>query len=171
MKNLFKTTLFIAALTSIIACKNDAEKNNETAPAASKMTSSSDLTFEDKNVAVQFQHYIHIKTALVNSNASEAQAGAKMLLDEATDENIKKILSDLSSNEDLEKQRELFSDLTKAMTPLVKETISGGEVYQQFCPMAFDNTGGYWLSKNEEVRNPYYGDRMLKCGRVTETIK
>ena len=37
--------------------------------------------------------------------------------------------------------------------------------------MAFDNTGGYWLSNSKEVRNPYFGNSMLKCGEVKETIQ
>jgi len=43
-------------------------------------------------------------------------------------------------------------------------------VYKQYCPMAFDGKGAFWLSSSEEIRNPYYGDKMLKCGRVEETI-
>lgn len=37
--------------------------------------------------------------------------------------------------------------------------------------MVFNNKGGYWLSTEEEILNPYYGDKMLHCGKVTETIK
>jgi Cu(I)/Ag(I) efflux system membrane fusion protein len=43
-------------------------------------------------------------------------------------------------------------------------------VYVQHCPMAFENTGGDWLSDSEKILNPYFGDMMLHCGRVTETI-
>jgi len=44
-------------------------------------------------------------------------------------------------------------------------------VYLQFCPMANGGKGASWLSKDEEIRNPYFGSRMLKCGRIKETIK
>ncbi|MDB4999425.1 MAG: hypothetical protein JWR76_502, partial [Mucilaginibacter sp.] len=27
------------------------------------------------------------------------------------------------------------------------------------------------LSETEEVRNPYYGNEMLECGKVTATLK
>ncbi|MFT4674108.1 MAG: hypothetical protein ACI9R6_001009, partial [Saprospiraceae bacterium] len=30
----------------------------------------------------------------------------------------------------------------------------------------FNNTGGYWLSNSKEIRNPYFGSKMLKCGRI-----
>ena len=37
--------------------------------------------------------------------------------------------------------------------------------------MAFEGKGDYWYSTSEEIRNPYFGDKMLKCGRVDETIE
>ena len=30
--------------------------------------------------------------------------------------------------------------------------------------MAFNNEGAYWLSDAEQIRNPYFGDKMLTCG-------
>ncbi|MFP4580962.1 MAG: efflux RND transporter periplasmic adaptor subunit [Candidatus Sumerlaeia bacterium] len=35
-----------------------------------------------------------------------------------------------------------------------------------YCPMAFDNLGAEWLQTNEDLRNPYFGDQMLKCGEM-----
>lgn len=46
----------------------------------------------------------------------------------------------------------------------------GGTVYQQFCPMAFDNAGANWLSAHVEIRNPYFGNNMLECGEVKDSI-
>ena len=34
-----------------------------------------------------------------------------------------------------------------------------------------DGKGADWLSKENVVKNPYYGSMMLGCGKVTETIK
>ena len=112
-----------------------------------------------------------MKTALVNSDVNEAQSGAKMLMDNTDDADLKGILYKISETNDIEIQRTLFSDVTEKMTSVVEKSISNGEVYKQFCPMAFNNKGGYWLSKDEEIRNPYYGNKMLKCGRISETIK
>jgi hypothetical protein len=36
--------------------------------------------------------------------------------------------------------------------------------------MAFDDKGAYWLSEMKEIRNPYFGDRMLKCGETREMM-
>jgi len=36
--------------------------------------------------------------------------------------------------------------------------------------MANNDNGAFWLSSEEQVLNPYFGDMMLKCGMVTDTI-
>lgn len=46
----------------------------------------------------------------------------------------------------------------------------GGKVYQQHCPMAFDNTGANWLSQQSAIRNPYFGDDMLDCGETRDSV-
>ena len=45
-----------------------------------------------------------------------------------------------------------------------------GTLYKSHCPMAFDNKGAYWLQTDEDIRNPYFGASMLKCGEVVEVI-
>ena len=42
------------------------------------------------------------------------------------------------------------------------------KIYLTFCPMAFDNKGGYWLQDSEEIKNPYFGAKMLKCGEIKD---
>jgi len=43
-------------------------------------------------------------------------------------------------------------------------------LYVQYCPMANNNNGAYWLSKEAQIRNPYFGDKMLRCGEVKQTL-
>ncbi|MCL6266368.1 DUF3347 domain-containing protein [Flagellimonas myxillae] len=159
------------AFASLVSCKNETKDNTSTSDSNTETTKIVGLSFSDDNVSKQFQHYIHVKTALVNSNAEEAQSGAKMLMENTDDAALKGLLSKISETGDIEAQRTVFSNVTEKMTAIVGASISSGEVYQQFCPMAFNNQGGYWLSTEEEIRNPYFGDKMLKCGKVTETIK
>lgn len=169
MKNVIKTTVLMLALVSFVSCKN--ETKNDKNISNSDTATMAELSFEDENVGKQFQHYIHLKTALVNSDMDEAKSGAKMLLENSDDTALKGLLSKILDASEIEEQRTLFSDVTEKMTAIVNESISSGEVYQQYCPMAFNNDGGYWLSTEKEIRNPYFGDKMLKCGRVTETIE
>ncbi len=46
----------------------------------------------------------------------------------------------------------------------------GAPVYRIHCPMAFDNKGADWLSPDDKVLNPYFGDKMLRCGEVVGQI-
>jgi hypothetical protein len=72
----------------------------------------------------------------------------------------------------IDHQREHFITLSNNMTALVKSLkINEVATYLQFCPMANDGKGAYWLSKDNKVKNPYYGKAMLTCGSVKETLK
>ena len=46
----------------------------------------------------------------------------------------------------------------------------GKTVYYQFCPMAFDSKGAYWLSESNSIQNPYFGKKMIDCGETKETL-
>jgi len=69
----------------------------------------------------------------------------------------------------IDHQREHFKMLSKDITDMVAITGTKNTLYQQFCPM-YDK-GSAWLSQKDEVRNPYYGSKMLKCGKVQKTIQ
>jgi hypothetical protein len=102
--------------------------------------------------------------ALDNSTVSAAEVKAfepfrqKLLADAAA----------INATNDLNKQRELFSSLSNNMISVVKAaSMSDKEIYVDYCPMKKK----YWLSADKAIKNPYYGNKMLTCGNVTETIK
>ena len=68
-------------------------------------------------------------------------------------------------------ERAAFEKLSIALYEVVKSN-GGNEmaIYKIHCPMAFDNKGAYWLSEEKEVKNPYFGDKMLDCGEVEEEL-
>ena len=84
------------------------------------------------------------------------------------DESLKKIEG--SSNRD--QQRLEFINLSKALINAVQSfgTDINSPLYVQFCPMANDNKGATWISKDENIINPYFGDMMLTCGSVESVI-
>ncbi|MGD7651750.1 MAG: hypothetical protein ACQCXQ_00950, partial [Verrucomicrobiales bacterium] len=45
-----------------------------------------------------------------------------------------------------------------------------GDLFVVHCPMAFGGKGGDWLSAVPTVLNPYFGDAMLTCGNLTDTL-
>ena len=76
----------------------------------------------------------------------------------------------------IEQARQGFALLSEEMAAVLRTAAGGGTgraagpVYRVKCPMAFDNRGATWLQNDKKVTNPYFGDRMLRCGSVVETI-
>ncbi len=171
------TTIIVISLASC----GDANKKQDTnmgtpAEIGAKKESSpeiADASFSDGMTGKVFQNYQQIRMALVKSDAEEVNLAAGNLAESFNGEReeMKSMAMAMVDAKDIENQRELFSQLAEKVEPLFKESISEGAIYKQFCPMAFDGKGGYWISDVEEIRNPYYGEKMLKCGKVTETIK
>jgi hypothetical protein len=75
----------------------------------------------------------------------------------------------ISKTTDVDVQRDQFESLSTNMIALAKAT-KPAKTYVQFCPMAADGKGAFWLSGQKEIKNPYYGSKMLKCGSVKEEI-
>lgn len=72
----------------------------------------------------------------------------------------------------LEARRTSFKMVSDQLYDLLQNTgLKGSTVYRQHCPMAFGDRGAYWLSDNAEILNPYFGDEMLHCGSVTDTLR
>lgn len=133
--------------------------------------------------------YLGLKEALVATDSKEAIAGSKTVktaMDKVKMELLKgdahmmwmdmmkpinNNLDKIIASSDIEVQRLAFSDLSDALySTIIAFEISGLNINYQFCPMAKNNTGAYWLSTDSEIRNPYFGDKMLKCGETKETI-
>ncbi|SDS02816.1 DUF3347 domain-containing protein [Christiangramia echinicola] len=138
-----------------------------------EMAQTSTAEFNNEKVHKAFQQYISVKDALVQTDAEATSNAAAELQTTLQEENseIAEIAGRLSAEKNVNVQREIFSELTAAMDPVLKGAISSGKIYKQFCPMAFEGKGDYWYATSEEIRNPYFGDKMLKCGRVDETIQ
>jgi Cu(I)/Ag(I) efflux system membrane fusion protein len=47
--------------------------------------------------------------------------------------------------------------------------LENDRVFKNFCPMAFNDKGAFWLSEIKDIRYPHYGSAMLNCGEVKET--
>jgi hypothetical protein len=77
----------------------------------------------------------------------------------------------IAGTKEIERQREHFAALSKDLYPVVKIFKADQTLYYQHCPMYNDGQGADWLSKENAVKNPYYGSSMLTCGKTTETIK
>ncbi|WP_245896391.1 DUF3347 domain-containing protein [Flavobacterium sediminis] len=70
----------------------------------------------------------------------------------------------------IDHQREHFEALSIDITDIVALLGTDKVVYQDFCPMANNNKGASWLSEVKEIKNPYFGSKMLKCGTIKKQI-
>ncbi|MFB6456664.1 DUF3347 domain-containing protein [Chitinophaga sp. Hz27] len=75
------------------------------------------------------------------------------------------------NNGNIAHQREHFAQMSEDMYALVKAFGAGQPLYHDHCPMYDDNKGAMWLSETQEVKNPYFGQKMAGCGAVKEIIK
>ncbi len=134
--------------------------------------------------------YFELKNSLVKSDFELTQSNTKKLetilnkidmkiLDEDAHSvwmeqysKLKKDIGQLQTAKDIEKQRELFSALSNHIIETVETFgLKIETVYVAYCPMALGDKGAYWLSEIEEINNPYFGDKMLRCGEVKKKIK
>lgn len=136
-----------------------------------------------------FDAYFMLKDELVNTDATAAADKAKTLSDAIKNVGMEKLSSDvhavwmkvfndlkkdaelMMTTKDVEKQRSRFITLSHNMYDLIKIAGTGETIYYQFCPMANNGKGANWLSRDNNIKNPYYGSDMLTCGKTVETIK
>ncbi len=83
---------------------------------------------------------------------------------------IKKSLMAISVNKEIEKQRAEYEILSNALISSAKAFGVKNKLFIVYCPMANNDKGAFWLSEQNEVMNPYYGDMMLHCGEVKDSI-
>ncbi|MBL4723987.1 MAG: efflux RND transporter periplasmic adaptor subunit [Lutibacter sp.] len=139
-----------------------------------------------KNV---FENYNVLKDALVNDDNSTAQKSANDLIATLKKVDMKLLTQNeshnlwmgilaalnsavegISNSTDIKTQREYFISLSNNISKSVELFGINQKIYKQFCPMANNDKGAFWLSTEEQIRNPYFGEMMLKCGSVEGII-
>lgn len=87
-------------------------------------------------------------------------------------ENIEESIEKILDAPDKEEMRVYFEPLSEAFIETARTLGAIGQTwYVTFCPMYDDDRGAYWLSEFKEIKNPYFGDMMLRCGEVRETLR
>lgn len=116
--------------------------------------------------------YFDVKNALVSDDVAKAKQAASSLSGTtgAYSNTLNASLQTIASTDDIEAQRAAFETLSINLYGLAKDGGAGLTIYKQYCPMAFDDKGAFWLSDKKEVLNPFFGASMLRCGSVKETI-
>ncbi|MCF3107565.1 DUF3347 domain-containing protein [Niabella sp. CC-SYL272] len=163
---------------------------DSTAPAAGNTPGSGDAkttTQETKrfSVAPIVTAYLALKNALVEDNGSAAADAGKKLLATFKGVDMKGIPADqhkgymdiaddaMENSEHIgdnagkiEHQREHLASLSKDMNDLIALFGAPQKLYQDKCPMFNEGKGAIWISETREIKNPYYGSKMISCGSV-----
>lgn len=193
---LYSVILFGAIVVLLTACGGSTKDEKAVHGHDDESVTSSDEPATKAPAAFQsqmgelFTNYVLLKDAFVLSDVTKVKSAAAevksalgsvdmtLVTGEAHAhwmeymDGIDKALIEIQGTDDLEAQRASFSILSDYVYKSVKEFGTGGiTAYYEYCPMAFDDNGGYWLSDSKEIRNPYFGDKMLKCGSVKEVIE
>jgi len=164
--------------------------SNMNSKMTEKATVASSIKVEHSlSVTAIIDNYLALKNALVDDNSKKAASSGKMLLDalrkfdlsgqpESKQKELKDILDDAKENAEhisengdkMDHQREHFEILGSDLKDLIFITGADRTLYLINCPTYNNNKGGKWLSESKEVKNPFLGSKMLKCGSIVQEI-
>jgi len=192
------TKLKIWAILGLFAlvfasCKNNKSSDTEEKDDASKTPASKGISYSPAftdSFRLVLNRYYDLKDAFVKSDTAtihktglamkeavavfslkEAEGKDSLIYQAVQDKpaDLLRGLEELLKENDIEKQRTSFEMISQAMYDLLQSLKpSGIHAYNQFCPMAFEDKGAYWLSAADSIMNPYFGNKMLHCGEVKE---
>jgi Protein of unknown function (DUF3347) len=140
-----------------------------------------------KDLSLILDSYFELVDALVNDDeklASEAagkvlvafkgfdgssiggdQASEYAEIEESAVENAQHI-----AKSEIFHQREHLAILSEDINDLITIVGSDQKLYLDFCPMAEGGDGATWVSKTEEIQNPYMGSKMPTCGKIQQEL-
>lgn len=191
-RNLFnmKRLLAITAIVALAAC-GDRDKPANSTNEDKPLTQSKNSSTFNNSFETLLANYYRLKDALVASNDAMAVSSARLLIANTDSLKVDELKADSSIVEmaegylqsisaeakalvaepNLEAKRKSFQMISDNMYDLVRSVRYDQQVvYHQFCPMAFNDAGAYWLSNTPDIKNPYFGKKMLKCGEVKDSM-
>jgi len=188
-------TCCILAFTSCIGGNNSTTTTADSAKTAPAPKLQPQSKLNEKGTAALMavvSKYYDLKNALVATKASDADHAADQLKTMAdsmlaflqTDSVNKVLLQPFLDtimmqskavtavmDETCEKKRLAFGTISSAIYGLAKKAeLKNAGVYHEYCPMAFNEKGASWLSAESEIKNPYFGKKMMECGEVTDSL-
>lgn len=194
------TTLSVIAYScsDTTSTKQKDEKSNEAQATTEENTEvkvvKASFTNIDAGVTAYMKkltdNYLQIKNSLIAGKAADAGDAAKKLAEAISDFDKSLLTADQKkvydqyeaglkehaehisqSTGNIGHQREQFADMSDGMYAVVKAFGGDKTLYHDHCPMAKNGKGAMWLSETKEIKNPYFGDKMIECGDVEEEIQ
>lgn len=189
MKQLMKVTWAVLAIIILAACGSNGAKHVEPKDTA-EHTAHDNINMQESNATAAdakvqlkddklnavYEHYVHLTTALINEDLPQAKIAGNAIEVGAAEipggKDVAAAAARITSSNDIEAQRTAYASLSNDFINMAKKSgLNSGELYVDFCPMALNDKGAHWLSTDKEIKNPYFGQKMLTCGEVKETIR
>jgi hypothetical protein len=173
--NFFNSALLAGLIIGAAACKQTSKPVQEAIPKPDSTKNIVAQVADTSNTADVFNNYIGLKNQFLRSNLKGIKSTAGML--EGKLKGIKgctetaTLAHQIATSDDIKAQRDAFLILSKDVIALIKGAkFKSAPIYVDFCPMADGGKGGYWLSVNKAIENPYFPEHMKTCGQVKEQI-
>ncbi len=183
MKKIISSIVIITILALQTSCASGKQKD------ISSTATNADSTANVNPLSTVFTAYLDLKNALAKDDGAAASDAAKVLFKEIDKLPMDKLSKEqhtawmkymdklsydaehIKGTTDIDHQREHFMSLSKNMYAVAKAFgTNTADLYYQYCPMANDGKGAYWLSADQKISNPYLGKKMPSCGSTKETI-
>lgn len=106
--------------------------------------------------------------AAVEADNLEPDQAERWTAESAT---LGRLLDDAALTDGIEPLRASFALVSEQTLSIARAFGTRQPIQELMCPMAFNNRGATWLQPDDDVRNPYFGASMLRCGGVTDTVE
>lgn len=193
MRRPFALIISIAALAAGAYFIFFKKENKDSGPKEEPLTISENSGAFNASFDKLLSAYFSIKDALFAGDTVKANAAASQLIIAADSLRTDEIIGDstgaikatatdfagtisgsgkgLMGENGIEAKRKEFEMITDALWSLTRTVkYAGTKVYYQYCPMAFNNKGAYWMSNDRQIKNPYFGDKMPECGSLEDSL-
>ena len=190
----FVSIVLLCVVAVLESCNNSTNSTvSETSPAPDTITAKSDLdSVATGKLITVLDRYCSLKEDITYPSGPGAKSPADLLAatnelmgylraDSSADHEILACLDTISNeatainnlyDETGERKRIHFGVISSALYGLLKKVdLKNVTIYRMYSNNAFNDKGAYWLSSDKEIRNPYFGKKLLEQGEIVDTLK
>ena len=124
--------------------------------------------------------YLNIKNALALKNHDIIKSESTMFIGQVSDQKIfltdidqskliqlKKVMQEINATRKIDEVYKPFAEISDLFFDFLSHfNVKKLTLFRQYCPMALDYKGAYWLSNTQDIYNPYFGEEMRYCGEI-----
>ena len=151
--------------------KKKIEKINPSPSVALTLKEMTEAYLNIKNALALKNHNIIISEAALFIGQIGDQKNFSADIDQPNLLQLNKVMQEINTTRKIDEVYGPFAEISDLFFDLLDHyKIKKLTLFRQYCPMAFDNKGAYWLSNTQEIYNPYFGEEMRFCGEVKEQL-